>query len=572
MGRAVLRDYVAIATGYARSAADDKNHRRYGRWIRAAAQRFLNDLDRAKAPDAPFYFDEWCACDPCDFIEKLPHVEGQWDTPNIVLHESDVFFVVNLFGFRQQDGHRRFTTALKAIARKNAKSTVAAAIGLYCETCEGEVGPQVITGATTGGQARIVFNIAKRMVEKTKFLREAFVLQPFANAIACIKNGGTFKPINAKASTQDGLNPSTTILDEIHAHKDHNLLNVLRSAAGARLNPLFLFTTTEGHELEGPWAEMRHFAKQVLTGALGNEADHFLVVWYALDEEDKTAGIKADDEFDEAIWIKANPLMEVNPILMRELRKEAVEAKQMPGRLAEFRTKRLNRPASSSSGWINLVKWRDCAGPVDLEWLKQFPCYGGLDLASTSDLTSFRLAWLVEKRWYTHGWRFVPSAAVRRREDRGLVPYRTWSERGLLIEAGDDVCDYDVVQAAILDACATFNVRSIGYDSWNARQLASKLMEADAPMHEFIQGPKSYHPAMKALEEAYTAGNLSHGGDPVLAWCASNVIARKDVNNNMAPDKKRSPEKIDDIAALLMAMGEATAEHEEEPTYQVMIV
>lgn len=569
-----MRNYVEIARQYAERAVADVDRKEFGRWMRLAAARYLRDRERASADNPPFVFSEWHACDPCDFIEKLPHVEGNWKNPDgstqttILLHESDVFFIVNLFGFRRHDGTRRFTSALKAIARKNAKSTVAAGIGLYCETCEGETGPQVITGATTGGQARIVFNIAKRMVEKTKAMREAFNLDPFANAIACYKNGGTFKPINSKASTQDGLNPSTVILDEIHAHKTHDLVNVLRSAAGARDNPLFLFTTTEGYESPGPWPEMRHFARQVLLGAL--EADHFLIVYYAVDDEDKTEGIEADDDFDETKWIKANPLMSVNPLLLKEMRKEAIEAKQMPGRLAEFKIKRLNRASSVSGGWINLVKWKACAGKVDLAALEQYPCWGGMDLASTSDLTSFRLVWLVDDIWYTHGWRFVPSAAVASRTERGLVPYRAWVEAGYLIESGEEVTDYDAVERCVIEANERFDIRLVGYDTWNARQLAPKLVKAGVAMEPFIQGPKSYHPAMQEFERAYISGRFRHGNDPVLNWCASNIVARTDQNLNTAPDKKRSPEKIDDMVTLLMGIGIGTVPQEPEPEYDIL--
>lgn len=562
------RPYVNIAIEYAKKAANYENRKKYCKWIRLAALRFISDLSRAEQEDGPFKFDVWHAGDPCDFIEKLPHVEGVWKDangvpqPNIVLHESDVFFIVNLFGFRKHDGNRRFTTALKAIARKNAKSTLAAAIGLYCQSCEGEVGPQVITAATTGSQARIVFNIAKRMVEMCSDLREAFDLQPFANAIANYSNGGTYKPINAKASTQDGLNPSATVCDEVHAHKNHDLINVLRSAAGARHNPLFLFTTTEGYESAGPWPEMRRFAEQLLEGVL--EADHYFAVIYALDDEDKETGEPADDDFDESAWIKANPLMEVNPILMAEIRKEAVEAKAMPGRHAEFKIKRLNRRAAAAGAWVNLSKWKQCSGPVDLAWLKTKPCYGALDLASTSDLASFRLLWEVEGHFYTHGWRFVPRAGVKHRTERGLVPYQNWLASGHLIEAGDEVTDYDLIQEKIESVCREFNVTKIGYDTWNASQIAKKLKDAAVPLEPFIQGTKSYQPAMKECERAYTAGFLSHGNDPVLNWCMSNVVARKDANLNQAPDKKRSTDKIDDAVTLFMCFGLWASENVEK--------
>lgn len=184
-------------------------------------------------------------------------------------------------------------------------------------------------------------------------------------------------PIHAKASTQDGLNPSHVGLDEIHAHKSADLLNVLTSAAGARGNPLWLYTTTEGYTNPGPWGEMRQFAKRLLAGVFGTTADHFLVVFYAVDEENKTLKIKADDEFDERVWVKANPLMDANKHLLSAIRKEAIEAKQMPSKLAEFRIKRLNRPASTATGWVDLTKWGKCSGEVDLEWLAQYPCWGG---------------------------------------------------------------------------------------------------------------------------------------------------------------------------------------------------
>lgn len=541
------RNYVAIAIAYAREAVADRKGKRFGKWVRLAARRFLGDLKRAKRRGGPFRFDAWHASDPCRFIEQLPHVEGKWDSANIVLHPAHVFATVNVFGFRLPDGTRRFTTALFAIARKNAKSTWAAGVGLYCELCENELGPQVLSAATTGAQARIVFSIAKRMVERTPDLRTAFGVEAFANAIACLPNGGTFKPINAKASTQDGLNPSTVVIDEVHAHKTPDLLNVLKSAAGARKNPLFLYTTTEGFETPGPWPEERKFAQQVLEDVV--EADHYFAIIFALDED--------DDDFDELAWEKANPLIRVNPILARELAKESIEAKQKPSQLAEFRIKRLNRQSSTAKGWINIPKWKRCGGAVDLEALRKVPCWGGLDLASTSDLCSLRLAWRLDGWWLTWGKRWVPRDQVKQRTERGTVNYAGWVEAKLITMTDGDVTDYSVIRREVVEVRDTFNLQQLAYDDWNATQLVNELVEDGLPMVRFIQGPRSYHPAMQELERAYCAGKLAHGGDPVLQWQASNLVVRYDENNNMAPSKKRSADKIDDMAALLMGMGAA---------------
>lgn len=547
------RDHVAIAIAYAREAAADKRGKKFGKWVRLAARRFLDDLKRSKRKGAPFRFCAWHAADPCRFIEQLPHVEGRWETPNIVLHPAHVFATVNIFGFRNPDGTRRFSEALFAVARKNAKSTWAAGVLLYCECCEGEVGPQVVSAATTGAQARIVFGIARRMVERTPDLRNAFGVEPFANAIACLSNGGTFKPINAKASTQDGLNPSAAGLDEVHAHKSHDLLNVLKSAAGARANPLFLFTTTEGYETPGPWPELRHFAQQVLEGVI--EADHLFALIYAVDED--------DEDFDDTKWIKANPLMDANPLLAREMAKLAIEARAMPGRLGEFRIKRLNRQASAARALIDIARWKRCDGAVDLDWLAQFPCWAAFDLSSTTDLTAWRLVWRVEGRWYTWGRRWVPADAVAHRTERGAHAYAGWVAAGLIEQTHGDTVDYAVIEAAIREDAERFRPTAIAFDDWNSRDLCNRLIAYGLPLVKFIQGARSYHPAMQEVEQAYRKGDLAHSGDPVLLWCASNVVPRYDANLNMAPDKKRSPDKIDDMAALYMAVGLALAADDE---------
>jgi phage terminase large subunit-like protein len=525
--------------------------------VRLAARRFLADLriaQRKRSP--PFLWSPKQANRYCRFIEQLPHVEGNWTSATIRLEPSQVFFVCNLFGFRKPNGARRFTVALYAVARKNAKSTLAAAIMLACYCLEREQGPQVISAATTGSQARIVWNIAKRMVERNEDLREAFTLEAFANAIARYEVGGTFMPINAKASTQDGLNPSALVFDELHAHKTRDLYDVLRSAAGSREDPLFLYTTTEGYESPGPWSEVRRFAWNVLEGVV--RADHMLALYYALDDD--------DDDFDEARWIKANPLLGVS-VKLDKMREYAIEAKQQPGALSEFRIKRVNRPAATASAWVNLMRWKRCDAPVDLSVMESAPCWAALDLASTTDMTAWRLLWLHDGKFWTWGRYWVPSEAVASRTERGTAPYRSWIASGHITETDGSATDYSVVERDVLADAARFKPQEILFDPWNATDIANRLANEGLPMIQFRQGTQSYAPGFKLLERSYIGGRFAHGGDPVLTWNAANLVPYRDSNMNMKPDRRRSADKIDGMAALLMCCARAAVAQAAEQSF-----
>jgi phage terminase large subunit-like protein len=538
-------DYVAIAIAYAEDAIDDRKRERYCEWIRLAAKRFLKDLKRAQGKRPPFNWSPSRANLHCEFIECLHHVEGTWSCPTIVLIPAQIFFVAQLFGFRNHMGGRRFSTALLAVARKNAKSTLAAAILLSCLCLEHEEGPQIISAATTGDQARKVFAPAKRMVEKNGELREVYGLEAFANSVARYENGGFFQPINSKASTQDGLNPSHTVMDEVHAQKTADLFNVLTSASGGRANPLWLYTTTEGYENAGPWGEIRSFAQNILRDVV--TADHFLAVLFMLDDD--------DDEFDESKWPKANPLMETSKTLLLKVREAAIEAKEMPSKAAEFRIKRCNRRSQTGKGCINLAKFRKCNGEVDLGRLVGAPCWGAYDGASTTDMAAWRLLWLFEDLWWTWGRYWVPKDSILQRTERRSVNYQPWVESGIVTATEGDVIDYARVQADILTDFKRFGPAQVAFDPWNATQLAQNLTNDGVPMIQFIQGPKSYQPAWMEFERAYTSRTLRHGGDPVLIWNAANLVDRRDANMNFAPDKKRSPDKIDGIVSLLMCYG-----------------
>lgn len=535
------RDFCAIANRYARDVVSGKEIA--NKWHIKACKRHLDDLKKKRWP---YVFDEWHGNDICLFIEELPHVEGEWDDPTIRLTDSWIFILVSVFGWRKKADlkRRRFTTAYIETARKNAKSAITSGVMLYCLTCEGEPGPQIKTAATTGDQARIVFGVAKKMVEKTPDIVEAFNLDPMANSIVCHENMGSIQPINAKASTQDGLNPHAYCMDELHAHKDRDLFDVLKSARGARKNPLSWYITTAGYNLLGVCYEQRKFVAKVLNGII--DADHYFGIIFTIDED--------DDPYDEKIWRKSNPNLGVIT-QFEEFRDYALEAKNSPESQSEFLTKRLNIWLSAKGGWANMDAWKKCGGNIDLKALESVPCYAGLDLASTTDIAAFVMVWRVDGILYPWCKFYLPEDTVQPRTERGNVPYQTWVQQGHLTITPGNVTDYRYIEADIKKAMSNFDIRQIAYDDWNANDLTNRLVEDSAPMICFRQGPKSYNPPMRALERHIEAKTINHGDNPVLTWMASNLVSRKDQNENMAPDKKKSEEKIDGMVSLLMGLG-----------------
>lgn len=537
-----FKDYVATANTYVGDVLDLRVPA--CKWVKLACQRQEEDLaESVNNPDFPFYYEPRLAWDVCDFVEKLPHVEGKWATPTITLEPWQIFILTTIFGWRKkEDGNRRFTKVYIEVARKNAKSTLVAAVSLYCFCCEDEPAPYIFIGATTGAQAQKVFHPCKVMVDKTPDLREAFGVKTWARAIT-EPGGGYIQTINSKGSTQDGHNPHLGVLDELHAHKDRALYDVIDSAFGARKNPLMWMITTAGFDTTSVCYEQRTFLTKVLENTV--QAEHYFGIIYTLDE--------GDDIFDEGVWIKSNPNLDVS-VQRASLRSAATEAAEQPGKVGEFSTKRMNVWTSAKVAHINVQKWKACNGPVDLDALRAVPCWGGLDLGSTSDLTSFRLVWRVDGKLYTWGKRYLPEAAVQPRTQKNSVPYARWVHQGFITVTPGDVTDYEWVERDVRWALSEFKVQAIGFDRWNAQDLSNRLTKDKAPLVEVRQGVASLNGPVKELDRCYLQGLLHHGGDEVLAWCASNVVMRPDANGNFAPDKSKSHEKIDDYVALLNAI------------------
>jgi len=589
-----FRNYAEIALSYAKTAAADRAQKKHCKWVRLAAQRHLNDLKRSKTAAFGYYFDPWQANDVCDVIEKLPHIEGNWcrckkaaqgfhddRCGKIDLEPAQIFILTTVFGWRRKKtGFRRFTMVYEEVARKNAKSTKTAGVSLYCLSCENEVGPQVLTVATTFDQAKKVFHPAKRMVEKTPDLQEAFALIAWAKSIECKENGGYMQPLHAKSKSQDGHNPHLVTLDEFHAHKDRALFNVMRSAFGARKQPLMWAITTAGSDINGPCYEERTFATKVLEGTI--VADHYFVIIFTLDRaEDYGDGRKVgDDPFDERFWIKANPLLG-SAVQIEELRQYAIEAKSNPAAEGEFKTKRLNIWVGALSAWLNVTQWNLCADPeLTLDDFFGLDCYIGADLSNVDDLSALVVAAVdAHGRLLIKPWFFVPEARLESQDTavkQVTELYKRWVESGHLTTTPGDFIDHNVIEAKIRELKEKLAARKATFDQWNsglamASRLNEDFGEADTPFGvQMAKNARNYTDPAKAVEARIKSGpgRLRHDGNPVMAWMVGNAVVDRRTDGSLLPKKEtaNSPNKIDGVDAMLNAVAPMLLPEEDDAT------
>jgi phage terminase large subunit-like protein len=550
------RDFVAVADGYVADVLTGAIVA--GRWTRLACERFKRMRSLATvssdgsghsetgggAPTSSFTWSPAHVQDVCSFIERLPHVEGRWTSPTLTLAPWQIFVLAACYGFRRaSDGGRLVTTVFFEVARKSAKSTLVAACALYHLAVEDEPGAQVVIGATTGNQARIVFGIMARMVKRAPWLR-ALGFVAYANAITVGETGGTAKPINAKSSTQDGLNPSFISLDESHA-QDFSLHDVLKSAQGARVDPMLMGPTTAGYDLTSVGYALRATAMKILDGVL--ESDHTFVVLYELDE--------TDDWADETTWIKAAPMIGTTPTLeyVRRYRDDAIAT---PGLRGEFEIKICNRWLHSASTWLSMPAWHGCADRgCALTLFEHEPCFIGVDLAESDDIAAVALVFVRDGLVHVFVRGYLPALVVNERS-RAVPQYLEWVKSGELITTAGNMTDYSQIESDLRADCERFDVKAISIEQYGARHLAGNLSNDGLPVVVQAKNSKAFTPPAKELEARIKAKQLRHPGTSFLTWQISNVCVERRRDGSLLPtkDAAMSPNKIDAVDAILLAL------------------
>jgi phage terminase large subunit-like protein len=254
-------------------------------------------------------------------------------------------------------------------------------------------------------------------------------------------------------------------------------------------------------------------------------------------------------------WAKANPNLGIT-VRLEYIQAECEKAKQVPAYENTFRRLHLNQWTEQESRLIPMATWEKGAVTVREDELEGRECWGGLDLASTTDIAAFILVFPMGKELKVLPKFWIPGESVKRRSRQAHTGnWEDWAAQGFLTATEGDVIDYDFIRADILRASERFNIRKIAFDRWNATQLTTQLAGDGIELEPFGQGYRSMSAPTKELLKRITSGQFHHGGNPVLNWMASNVQAEQDAEGNIKPSKKRSKEKIDGIVASVMALG-----------------
>lgn len=537
-----------------------------GKFERLWAKRQARELELTRRPvghPRGFTFHPELGERAVQFVEGYcKHIEGEWAGKPLELQEWQREILRQIFGWLRTDGTRRYRIAYVEIPRKNGKSTLVAAVALYLLIADGEPGAQVYASATKKDQAKIVWDAAVQMVRKSPALKR--FATPRQHALIVQRTGSKFVPLGADSNTLDGLNPHGNVVDELHAHKDRGVWDVLDTAMGARRQPLtFAITTAGTYAPEAIGWQLHDYAQKVLEGVV--EDDRFFAFIAAADPPPDD---QPEYHFTEAAQRQANPgyAVSVKPSYLAE---QATQARQVPGALNEYLRLHLNVWTQQTTRWLPVERWAECEPPPPVgadarthalqreKSLEGRPCFGGLDLSTKLDLSALVFAFPGDGDLVDLLCRFwLPEATVNAYAKKGQRSYEAWAREGWLTVTPGDVIDYEFIRAEVLALSKRFKLRELAFDPWGATDLATRLAGdlGDKALVECRQGYKTLSEPSKDLEARVVAKKVRHANNPILRFCVANAVVTRDAAGNIKPDKEKASDRIDGVVAAVMAL------------------
>lgn len=549
---------VDPVTSYARDVIAGKHV--VGKLVRLACRRHVDDL--IHGPARGLHWEPGEALAAIAFWQLCPHLKGRkWAGEPMRLEPWQRFCIGSVFGWKRADGTRRFRVAWLEMGRKNGKSTLLYPAALFALALDGEAGAEVYSVATKRDQARLVFDLAKRAVSRSPDLSET--ITPFAFSLVCEETFGKFEAISSDAATLDGLNPSAALCDEIHKWRGRALWDVIETGMGARDQPLLWAITTAGEEGdEDVYGQEHDHSVQVLEGVIQDDARFAFIA--CVDPE--------DDWTDPAVWVKANPNLGVS-LQADEIRGQVEKARRNPAAANAVKRLRLGIRTQDSDAWIPLPLWDAGRDTALCSWgrLQGYPCFGALDLASTSDFAALALAFPLtqdgepapdESRPALWGYLFrlwMPEEGKTIAAGKLRDIAAPWVSDGWVMQTPGDVIDTDSIEAVVKDAAGAFDLRGLAYDPFNAATVAAHLQGEGIDVVQFPQRMTAFAEPTRLFDSDLLAGIVRHDGNPAIRWMARNVVLVTNGAGHRMPSRKKSSQKIDGIVAAVMARGRAAA-------------
>lgn len=541
-------------------------------WL--ACERHLKDLQRQGTEEFPYVFDETRADRIFDWFERCcRHVRGPFSGQPIKLLPFQKFDLGSVFGWvHMETGRRRFNRSYNERARGNVKSTEMSGIALYgmCGDCvyppydpsqkRYEDMPEVECAAVDRGQAKRVWGDAQKMGMGSPDIAKR--LRIMKTYIEHKTRGGWLRPLSKDTKNKDSGAPCIVIIDEYHAHPTSEIVDVLFSGFGKRLQSLMMIITTAGKDAENnPCKKERDMLEKMLRGEIPMIESYFAMI-RTLDKD--------DDPHDETVWVKPNPILqednEYSRELLQQIRMEHDTAFNSgdPAKIREWLTKRVNLwQADSEEKYMAGImdKWKDLAVSRKefLELIRGLEGWAGIDMSKRIDLTAAaHVFWLPDGRLAVTAHGFMPEETATKHEHTDRVPYKHWAKEGWCTLTPGAVTDYRYI-ANHLDEFEFDNGVTILEECYDGHQAWHFMQEREAAgktVVEIRQGVQTLSEPTKYFRELVLQGRVVHDGNPLLDWCLSNAVEIVDSNGNIKLSKKHKDDtqRIDLLAAVINAM------------------
>lgn len=517
--------------------------------VKLACQRHLDDANNL--PKSRFKFSEELADYYINFAHSLKLSKGKSAGNYITLQPWQQFMVASIFGwleYRDEQWVRRFRKVYIEIPRKNGKSTIAAVIALATFIADQEGGPEVYCAATSRKQASIVFDEVKSMVRQNEHLSEFIEVLSKSVAFAD-KTSGVITTLASNSDRLSGLNTHCAIIDELHEHPNRGIVDIVTTSTSARSQPLIFEITTAGRRMDRICYEHHKYSTDVLRGIITD--DNWFSLIYTIDKD--------DDWKDEAIWLKANPNLNVSGAKSLEyMRSEFTEASISNSKSHAFQQLDLNVWVFGADGWIADAEWVNCQQDIDWDKVKELPCWAGLDLAQSKDFSALAFIFFdaPNKRFYFKSIQWAASDNIRQMADKYDPNIMQWANDGYIRVTDGNIMDTDLIEAEILkELKALPNFQSLAYDRMFAHQLILHLEKEGIRCQHYAQNVHNMAAPTASVEADIKNGAIIHEADPVFRWMLSNAQIKR-VNDMPKIIRNSAKFKIDAVIALIMAYGQ----------------